>query len=524
MVGGPEYGVWIRDSGEGLPTDWFWCLTPIPDGNTNVPRALSGIAISGLVTLVASPDGTITVDELYDVWPVLVGSSVHRYADVDGDDSMEIVVAGSEFFASPPNSWLDTLEPDDDQGWLLASETPLAEGTGPSGLEVTDVDGDGILDAVVAQRSVISWYRGTGDWGFTLAGTADVDESIVNLVTRDFDGDGRAEVVVSVPSQWRVWYFDDVNGIPLAARRKIDVYRHPCAVAAGDVDGDGDQDLVVTSKDEPSLTVLANDGTRAFAMACQHATGWDPWIVSTAPLDEPVGRPASDDMVVVNLEDNSLMTFVGACDDIDTGRGLDRRRCTWAERTTTIDSCLPITVVPDGASGAQATNFENGGGVMNGASQRICGILFATTAIVLGLLGPGCEDEPIHASLLETDATPTPTPFDQTAWWCPLSVDEGWIVAQTEVQLWIPEQTWDTFDVYVRHEEGTLVLGGTSVPPDTWGLATGAWIPGRSQLLVTATFASHTFQFDADVSDTSLEGWFTMDETYELFALCFLDI
>ncbi len=151
--------------------------------------------------------------------------------------------------------------------------------------------------------------------------------------------------------------------------------------------------------------------------------------------------------------------------------------------------------------------------------------LSATVSFMLAVLGQGCgESDAIHASLLETDSRTEEslTPFDQTWWRCSVSEEETWISAHTQVYLWIPEQVDDTFDVYVMHEDGTLVLGGTTIPPDTWGMATGTWIPGRSQLLVTASFAGHSFQFDADASNNALEGWFTLDETYAFFQRCML--
>ncbi len=311
---GPDGLAWEHGGQIPLPDGIVWSLTPIPDGNTSVPRALSLVDPLGLGVLVESADGTLVVDTYIPLWSQPVGPSLHTYANVDGDGAMEIVVAGT-YFSSPGETWLDTFQPDTDEGWVLASETPLADDTVPTAIEIVDVDGDSVLDAVVAQNTLVSWYRGAGDGTFSLAGTADVDDSIESLVARDFDGDGRAEVVVSVPSQWRVWYLDDVSEVPLTGRHKIDVYRHPYAVAAGDVDGDGDEDLVVTSKDEPSLTVLANEGTGAFVPACERATGWDPWWIVLSPLNEPVGTAGTVDIVVANFGDNTLMTFVGACED-----------------------------------------------------------------------------------------------------------------------------------------------------------------------------------------------------------------
>ncbi len=197
-------------------------------------------------------------------------------------------------------------------------------------------------------------------------------------------------------------------------------------------------------------------------------------------------------------------------------------------RTRTDLSDLPSFPVPGGAAapgGVLPSSHHTAGPSSVHEKKGRRKRLPAALVILLSLLGAGCGDnDAIHASLLEAEdsETPEPMPFDHTWWSCPLHVDEGWIVADTDVTLYVPEQTGDTFDVYIRYEDGSLVLAGTTIPADTWGRADGTWIAGRSQLLINVTFAGHSFQYDADVSTSrySLEGWFSLDVDYELFVHC----
>lgn len=136
----------------------------------------------------------------------------------------------------------------------------------------------------------------------------------------------------------------------------------------------------------------------------------------------------------------------------------------------------------------------------------------------------GCGgDEPIHASLLEPTATPLvdPYPLNDSRWSCPVNEDEYWIYANTLAEIRIPEQVSETFDVYFEHIDGTLVIGDTTVPPETWGMGTGTWIASRSQLVVSAKGVGHTLNIDADVRPCcELNGWFIFDTDYEVFLRC----
>ena len=67
------------------------------------------------------------------------------------------------------------------------------------GLAIGDVDGDGKLDILLADKTQIVWYR-NGDWTrFVMAETLTARDNVA-IAARDITGDGKVEVAVG--TQW----------------------------------------------------------------------------------------------------------------------------------------------------------------------------------------------------------------------------------------------------------------------------------------------------------------------------------
>lgn len=79
----------------------------------------------------------------------------------------------------------------------------------------------------------------------------------------------------------------------------------PRSVAAGDLDGDGDVDLVVANRGADTLLVLQNDGTGAFTNSDTLAVGATPESVAAADLD----GDGDLDLAVVTAGTNSVSVY-----------------------------------------------------------------------------------------------------------------------------------------------------------------------------------------------------------------------
>jgi FG-GAP-like repeat len=122
-------------------------------------------------------------------------------------------------------------------------------------------------------------------WG---AESIEAYESPREAIVADLDGNGLPDIAVSEYH---------VNSVQVALRQPSGLYTsttygtaagvgfQPDSLAAGDVDGDGDVDLVVVNSFDRTFTVLKNGGTGAFTVAQTLALGMSAFDIALGDLD-----------------------------------------------------------------------------------------------------------------------------------------------------------------------------------------------------------------------------------------------
>ncbi|MBF9222893.1 T9SS type A sorting domain-containing protein [Hymenobacter ruricola] len=143
-------------------------------------------------------------------------------------------------------------------------------GTNPRGVATADVDGDGRLDIIVASEANVSVFRNTGNSGSPAAPTF-AARVVLNLPTNaiaygmavgDVNGDGRLDIVTANSGPNNVSVFRNTGTaagtVSFATSQQYAVGTTPFGVALGDVDADGDLDIVTANFDSNDLTVLQN--------------------------------------------------------------------------------------------------------------------------------------------------------------------------------------------------------------------------------------------------------------------------
>ncbi len=190
-----------------------------------------------------------------DVEPFLIG-------DVDGDGHDEMTAfQGSGIFESASM----TLHLDDTAPYTRQTlGTPI--GVAALDLAAADIDRDGDTDIIAALPSEFTLRvlvnDGAGDFPTSLDST--LLSKPADFVVTDLDGNGTADMATAVPNTSdSVWVYDNngAGAFTLAQGGVIPAGDGPITVVAGDLDGDGLQDLVTASQNSETIEILIANGT-----------------------------------------------------------------------------------------------------------------------------------------------------------------------------------------------------------------------------------------------------------------------
>ena len=215
--------------------------------------------------------------------------------DMNGDGRVDIAVANEE--GSSISVFLANL----DGTFLTLANEDMAfpTGTYPTGGKLIDLDGDGILDVVTADYhgNSISVLLGLGTGGVgngrlgpkrsfpTVDGGA-----TSNLDVGDLDGDGQLDVIATNPERHSMSVFLGNGDGTFKPQTEVIIgvndQSGPFSPAIGDFNGDGHADVAIGDVVGPLIVKLGNgDGT--FGLDVPYLTqGIGPYVCLTADLDQ----------------------------------------------------------------------------------------------------------------------------------------------------------------------------------------------------------------------------------------------
>src|SRR5882757_3496395 len=204
-------------------------------------------------------------------------------------------------------------------GFTLGGHFPVDTLT--KGLQVGDVNGDGHLDLV----NCANWgydetvLLGDGLGAFHRAGPPteiDGDGEPVRLLLRDFNNDGKLDIAVNAPDDSKVvLYFGNGNGGFPGPDLAVEGVHHPFGMDAGDLNKDGNLDMAVTRESpvagQSLVSIMLGDGAGGFRIST--------FSVNDLPTSVKAGDLNNDgnlDLVVagsqpLNTTGNFISTYLG---------------------------------------------------------------------------------------------------------------------------------------------------------------------------------------------------------------------
>jgi hypothetical protein len=226
-------------------------------------------------------------------------------ADLTGDGKPDIVTANS---SAATVSLLVNQGQRPFGSVTFATKQDFAVAAGPVAVAIADLDGDGKPDVAVACASadVVTILSGTASPALGARTDVPVAKTPSSIAIGDLNKDGRPDIVVAAQGA-------NVVTVLLAqpnggyARTDIPVGAIPRGVALLDANGDGKLDIVTANQGSSTITLLLGDGTGAFPTRRDFAVGPGPVALRVADVNGD-GHP---DVVTANAGNDTVSVMLG---------------------------------------------------------------------------------------------------------------------------------------------------------------------------------------------------------------------
>jgi hypothetical protein len=222
------------------------------DGDNDQDVLLSGRNNTSLITKLYINDGEGNFTELLDTPFESAQFSAVAFSDVDGDEDLDIFITGSNSFG-----YFSKLYDNDGEGYFTeVSNTPF-ENVGSGSVAFADIDGDEDQDVFITGSNGFALfsklYINDGQGNFTEVSDIPFEGVYISSIAfSDVDRDNDQDLLISG---------QNISSTPISklyindgAGNFIEELETPfegvrlCSIAFSDVDGDNDQDLLITGE------------------------------------------------------------------------------------------------------------------------------------------------------------------------------------------------------------------------------------------------------------------------------------
>ncbi|MGB5401360.1 MAG: VCBS repeat-containing protein, partial [Thermoanaerobaculia bacterium] len=161
-------------------------------------------------------------------------------------------------------------------------------GTNPSGVAVTDFNGDHRADVAVSsdapEKVSILFNDGGGGFGVPVAVALGGGTAPHGVAAGDFDGDKDLDLAVSLKNVDSVQLLVNTSGSFAAGSISVVNGTLPRDVVVGDLDHNGLPDVVTSNRDSDNVSVLLNNAG-VLAGGVTYAAGLEPRVLALGHFD-----------------------------------------------------------------------------------------------------------------------------------------------------------------------------------------------------------------------------------------------
>ncbi len=134
-------------------------------------------------------------------------------------------------------------------------------------IDIVDFDNDSDLDIVAISSLGVKNYTNIGNGNFVIGDNIEINNA-KEIEINDLNGDGLKDIIINLPNvSERLFWAPNIDGVNFGDLIPISFtendYR-PNIISSGDIDNDGDIDLIVGS-DNAKVQLLENDGNANFS-------------------------------------------------------------------------------------------------------------------------------------------------------------------------------------------------------------------------------------------------------------------